>query len=255
MKICSLGSGSEGNCTYVESDHTRILIDAGFSAKEVETRLSQIGVDVQTVDGLVLTHEHADHIRGVGVLARRYDIPVFSNAGTFAGGRNQLGDLPVKKTVETGTEFDLGSLRVRTFSVPHDTHDPVGVVVRHGLETFAIVTDLGYVTSQVRDAVRGANVLLLEANHDLNMLVSGPYPWELKQRIKGRFGHLSNDDSFHFLEEFLHCDAATVVLGHLSQTNNHPELVRCRADQIFSSRPSVQYEIARQDLPGKIHTL
>lgn len=254
MKVCTLGSGSEGNCTYVESGDTRVLIDAGFSAREVESRLSLMGADVQKIDAIVVTHEHSDHIRGVGALARRHDIPVYANAGTFQGGGIVFGNLPKPLSFETGGTFHVGDLEIRTFSLPHDTNDPVGVAVKNGGARFSLVTDLGYVTPLVREAVRGSNILFLEANHDLNMLISGPYPWELKQRIKSRFGHLSNDDSFYFLKETLHDELTVVVMAHLSKMNNHRELVKCQAEQVLGIR-SVDFEVAPQDHPGKIHSI
>jgi phosphoribosyl 1,2-cyclic phosphodiesterase len=221
-----LGSGSRGNATYFEAEGVRILVDAGFSGKEVADRLQRIGVEVESLNALVLTHEHGDHSRGVGVLARRHGLPVYVTPAT------QKACGPIFTGRETvhpytpGSPFEIGPFRVDPFSTVHDAADPVAVAItstRCGSRV-GIATDLGRPTAGIRHALQGCHFLILEANHDEGLLRAGPYPPAVQERIASSHGHLSNHAAARFLKELLHPELVGVLLAHLSPENNHPEL-------------------------------
>lgn len=224
MKVTPLASGSSGNSFLIEADGSSILVDAGLSAKQTRERLETAGVDPTAVKAIVISHGHSDHVKGVGVLSRKYRIPVWTNRKTwqaveqFVGGVHRLGFF------ETGRSFQLEEFRVHPFSVPHDCVDPVGFRISSGGFTVGIATDLGTVTGLVANVLAGLNVVVLESNHDPQMLRDGPYPWELKQRVGGRLGHLSNTDSAGLLQRIVSDQLQAVVLAHVSETNNLPEL-------------------------------
>jgi phosphoribosyl 1,2-cyclic phosphodiesterase len=236
LRVCVLGSGSKGNCTYIESSDARILIDAGLSAREIERRLRQIGRSPAALDGVLISHEHSDHIQGVGALARRYKLPVYTNPATWLRGQHIVGTVDDRREFLTGMPFVLKDLVIDPFSLPHDADDPVAFRICWRRRTMAIVTDLGYASQLVRERIRGCHLLVLEANHDDAMLKAGPYPWPLKQRIGGKSGHLSNLQASQLLQHVLHDELEHVVLAHLSEINNHPDLARLTAQDILGSR-------------------
>ena len=233
LRVCVLGSGSKGNCTYIESPGARLLIDAGLSAREIERRLQQIGRLPDSLDGVLISHEHSDHIRGVGALARRYKIPVYANLGTWQGAETVVGLVQDLRPFCTGRPFLLKDLSIDPFSLPHDANDPVAFRVSWRRRIMAIVTDLGYPSQLVREHIKGCHLVVLEANHDDAMLKAGPYPWPLKQRIGGKAGHLSNLQSSELLRDVLHDELEHVVLAHLSETNNLPDLARLTAQEVL----------------------
>jgi len=230
-----LASGSSGNSTLIATERTRLLVDAGLSAREIERRLGAAGETLDRLDAIVVTHEHGDHISGLPVLARRLRRPVFLSeltAPTIAWN----GEPPPIELFRAGTRWTIGDIEVSSFSVPHDAADPVGFCFQvQGLK-IALVTDLGYIPDSIRFHIRGAHWLLLEANHDLDMLKVGPYPWAVKQRVMGRQGHLSNEAVARFIRHHLDPETRILVLGHLSEHNNHPDLVRLVARQALDSR-------------------
>ncbi len=223
IKFSMLASGSNGNACYVETRQARILIDAGLSALEIQRRLAQIGVACSSLDALVITHEHSDHIRGAGPLARRYGLPVYLNRGTFKSGSRWLGGLPRMREMRTGCPLRITDLNIETFTKCHDAADPVGMILSLDGIKIGMVTDLGRSTRMIEDRLKGCQGLILEFNHDLNMLEEGPYPRFLKQRIKSRDGHLSNEQAGDLLGAVCHADLKQVVLAHLSEKNNRPE--------------------------------
>ncbi|MDK9707484.1 MAG: MBL fold metallo-hydrolase [Desulforhopalus sp.] len=226
VRFSILGSGSRGNSVYIESGRTGILVDAGFSGKEMQSRLHKIGRDLHDVQAIFLTHEHNDHIGGVGVLSRKYRIPAYANPGTFAAGEARLGRLFSRMEFETGSEVAIGDLLVRSFSVSHDTADPVGFVVSDAQNSIGYCTDTGKVSHLMARRLSGCNALILEFNHNLEMLKNGPYPLPLQQRVRSSKGHLSNEDAATFLAELMGEHVHSVVLAHLSETNNTPRLAR-----------------------------
>jgi phosphoribosyl 1,2-cyclic phosphodiesterase len=221
-----LASGSKGNAMVVSSPQTSILVDVGLSGKELHRRLQQADVGATDLRGMVITHEHQDHVRGAGVVSRRYDLPVYLTQGTLENLPQQVGTLARPQLFRDGHSFLIGDLRITPFAISHDANDPVGLTIENDGCKLGICTDLGVVTQLVRKKLEGCQALVLEANHDRDLLLNGPYPWHLKQRIRSRHGHLSNTDSCELLRELVHDRLQVVVLAHLSETNNRPELVR-----------------------------
>jgi phosphoribosyl 1,2-cyclic phosphodiesterase len=232
LRICVLGSGSRGNAVYVSDGTTSILVDAGFSAREIDRRMRCRELDPGRLNAILLTHEHTDHVRGIERLVRRHRLPVYLTAGTLAGAPS-LRELPELSTITCGREFRIDSLTVRPFSIAHDARDPSGFSIGANGDRIGIATDLGHATALVQEHLRGCRLLILEANHDPQMLVDGPYPWFLKQRIRGRNGHLSNPESMALLAEVLHPGLEHVVLAHLSETNNSPEIALREAAKVL----------------------
>jgi len=209
----------------VASDETSLLIDAGLSYKETARRLGSVGVDPAGIQAVCITHEHDDHTAGLGVLQRKLDIPVYANAGTIQGlqrGRN-AGEFPWQ-VFTTGAAFAINDLTIEPFSVPHDAYDPVGFVIRCGTSEAGIVTDMGMATGLIRERLKGCGVMVLESNHDEYLLKNASRPWPLKQRIAGRQGHLSNEQTGELLAEIAGPHLAAVFLAHLSVECNRPEL-------------------------------
>jgi phosphoribosyl 1,2-cyclic phosphodiesterase len=219
----------------VATSRTRILIDAGLSRKETFRRLVEIREDPGKLDAILITHEHSDHVAGVARIARQLKIPVYMTRLT-APAIDWDGDLPAIETFQAGASFRIGDIDVASFTIPHDAVDPVGYTLNAEGVKIGIATDLGYIPESIHFHLRGANFLLLESNHDLDMLKVGPYPWSVKQRVMSRRGHLSNDLVSLFIRNSLDTSVATLVLGHLSEHNNHPEIVRLVAGQALASR-------------------
>ncbi|HIP52848.1 MAG TPA: MBL fold metallo-hydrolase [Chromatiales bacterium] len=225
MRFASLGSGSRGNALLVEAGDVRILVDCGFAAREIERRLAGIGVNPETLDALLVTHEHGDHSRGVGALARRYNLPVWMTAGTYAQHDwGDLSDLHFFTCHDRG--FRVGPLRVEPYPVPHDAREPCQYIFRHGGLQLGCLTDAGAVTPYMINALAACDALLLECNHDTRMLREGPYPPYLQARVGGRLGHLNNDQAADLVGRLDHARLRHLVVGHLSEKNNHPDLAR-----------------------------
>jgi phosphoribosyl 1,2-cyclic phosphodiesterase len=230
-----LASSSAGNCSLIATESTRILVDAGLSRKETFERLTQAGYDFERIDAIVVTHEHSDHVCGLVALAKRLDCPVFLSRLTAPC--IDWGEYtPKLELFQAGTSFTIGDIEIGSFTVPHDAIDPVGFTFRSQGLKYAIATDLGYLPDSVKFHLQGSDLVLLESNHDLEMLKVGPYPWSVKQRVMGRKGHLSNEVVSNFLKHDLDTTVSTVVLGHLSEHNNHPEIVRLIAAQALERR-------------------
>ena len=257
MRFCVLASGSRGNACYVETDNARVLIDAGLSGREIERRLDIVGEGAAELTALIVTHEHSDHIKGAGVLSRRYNIPVYMNRKTYESGRNTLGKLLRKEIIQTGQHFEIEDLKVETFTKCHDAADPVGLVLSLNGVSLGLVTDLGKSTSLVEDRLQGCRALVMEFNHDPEMLDKGPYPPYLKRRIKGRDGHLSNEQGGELLRKLCHENLGKVVLAHLSEQNNHPEKAYKQAAEVLGKCGLGQTDIwvSRQDEPGPMFEL
>ncbi|HYG23240.1 MAG TPA: MBL fold metallo-hydrolase [Verrucomicrobiae bacterium] len=252
MQFTILGSGSAGNCAYLETPETRVLIDCGFSAKQIRQRLASIGRTPENLTGILVTHEHIDHIHGLGVLAHKLNIPVYCNRATHDAIRFQFNVKIDCRLFATGGSFDLGDVHVETFSIPHDAQDPVGYVLRAGSASVAFLTDLGHMTKLVTERVRTANVLVLEANHDVKLLQDCPHrPWSLKQRILGRHGHLSNAAAADAIADVMSANLQHLFLGHLSRECNKPALAHAavmqRLEQIGASH--LPTTVASQDTP------
>lgn len=256
MLFSVLGSGSRGNCVYVESGRTAILIDGGFSGKEIGLRLQQVDRTIDDLDAIFLTHEHHDHIQGVGVMSRRCKIPVFANQGTFLGAEKRLKKLFARCEFETGERVEFQDLQVRSFSVSHDTRDPVGFVINGGDKTLGFCTDTGIASRLIEQRLRNLDGLILEFNHDPELLKNGPYPLPLKQRVRSNKGHLANEDAAQLLSNVLHDGMQQVVLAHLSETNNLPEIAYNEAVKALSSRFSEEIlTLSLQQSPTRLYSL
>lgn len=228
MRLCSIASGSSGNCIYVGDEHTHLLVDTGISKKRVEQGLLELDVKGEELEGILITHEHIDHIQGLGVFSRRYGIPIFATRGTIEGIKkcNSLGKLPegILHEINVDEKFQLGSLSICPFAISHDALEPSGYRIEDREEAVAVATDLGTYDSYIVENLKNLDGIVLEANHDIHMLEVGPYPYPLKQRVMGAMGHLSNELSGRLLCDILHDGLKAVVLGHLSKENNYAEL-------------------------------
>lgn len=223
MRVSVLASSSSGNATYIETPQHKVLVDAGLSGKKLNDLLHSIDRDLKDIDSVFITHEHTDHCRGVGVLARRYpQLTVYANAPTFAALPRSVGELPPDqlRVFDRGATLDLGDLDVESFGVSHDAAAAQFYQFQHDGKRFAIVTDTGYVSDHIEGTIRDADALVMETNHDLEMLREGPYPWSLKQRILGDFGHLSNEDGANAIMDVIGLKTKRIYLGHLSPHNN-----------------------------------
>ena len=243
VAITVLASGSKGNCTLISSGATRLLVDAGLSCRELLRRLTLCGESASGIDAILITHEHSDHVGGVNVLAKRLKVPVYMTAATYemyrryardsAGNRITLQRL---ETFEAGRAFEIGDVTVTPFTIPHDAVDPVGFTFRSEGIKVAVCTDLGYMPASVKHHIHGCQILMIESNHDLEMLRGGPYPWSVKQRVMSRVGHLSNDALADFLTTDYDGGAEYLILAHLSEQNNHPEIARMTAERALGEQ-------------------
>ncbi len=225
MELIALGSSSAGNSWLVSSSGAALLVDAGLSAGHITDTIIRAGVSPNSVCGIVITHEHGDHVRSAGVLARRFRIPIYGTQGTLSAMRPLIKHDERLETFVAGDEFVVGAFSVHPFSIPHDASDPVGFVVDDGKRRLAVATDMGTVTNVVRERIAGVHTAVIEANHDRQMLKDGPYPWPVKQRIDSGVGHLNNPDGFDLMVAAVRRGVGQVVLAHLSRTNNDPRLV------------------------------
>ncbi|MCF7853411.1 MAG: MBL fold metallo-hydrolase [Candidatus Pacebacteria bacterium] len=246
-----LGSGSRGNGIVVQSDDASILIDAGFSSREIQRRMCTVGLENLKLDAVLVSHEHSDHVKGLRVLAKQLDLPVFCNRGTGEVIKDRGLSPDQLSLFSAGASFTIRDMTIEPFSIPHDAMDPMGFIIRTPTHKVGIVTDLGHVSRMACHHLRECDILVLESNHDLDMLRQSTRPWSLKQRIISRHGHLSNDDSMALLQQILHPRTKHVVLAHASQDCNRYDLVRkCVTANLTSwQRPDVQAYVATQDTP------
>ena len=252
VRLTILGSGSAGNCAYLETDDTRILVDAGLSMRQVRQRLAGIGRGPENLTGILITHEHSDHINGLVALSEKLRIPVYCNRATKDAIEFQLRIKLDCRVFATGSGFDVGNIEVETFTIPHDAQDPVGFLLRTSAGNIGFLTDLGHATKLVLERVRAANVLVLESNHDVKMLQDCPHrPWSLKQRILSRHGHLSNEAAAEAAEHIMSADLRHLYLGHLSRECNRPDLalevMRERLEKLGANH--VRLEVTSQSTP------
>jgi phosphoribosyl 1,2-cyclic phosphodiesterase len=251
--VCVLASGSKGNAVYVSNEQTSVLFDAGLSGKEIERRMLARQLDPKSLTGIVVSHEHSDHIRGVGILSRRFNLPVYISPKTAQAASAQIGKLYQTSYFDCGKMFNIQGLTIRPFSTSHDAEDPAGFTISYNGQKVGLATDLGVATGMVQEHLKGCNLLILEANHDMDMLITGPYPWYLKQRIKSRNGHLSNEESCNLLGKVLHKNLTCVVLAHLSEQNNHPEKALNTVRQAVITQQSIlKFHVASQYTSSEI---
>ncbi len=250
LAVCVLASGSKGNAIYISDGFTSILVDAGFSAIEIKRRLKSRGLNPKEINAILVTHEHSDHIQAVGVLSRQLQLPVYvnrkiKNISSLASTVHEI------RTFTSGLPFQINNLVVHPFAVSHDAADPVGFTIGQNGKRIGLATDLGTVTPPVMENLKDCHLLIVEANHDLDMLVNGPYPWTLKQRIQSRSGHLSNKQSKNLLRELQHRRLQHVILAHLSEINNTPRKVLDEISTAFT-RKAPRLTVASQHHCGEI---
>jgi len=228
MRLCSIASGSSGNCIYVGDEHTHLLVDTGISKKRIEEGLKELEIKGDELSGILVTHEHADHIQGLGVFSRKYNIPIYATRGTLQGiqSAKSLGKMPeaLYHEIKADEEFSLGDILVHPFAISHDANEPTGFRFQSGKKKVAVATDLGKYDQYIVNNLKNLDALLLESNHDVHMLEVGPYPYPLKRRVLGDRGHLSNELSGRLLCDILHDNLKKVLLGHLSKENNYEKL-------------------------------
>ena len=226
LKFCSLYSGSSGNSLFVQSNNTKILIDCGTSAKKIENALESIDIDITDIDAILVTHEHSDHVQGLGTISKKHDIPVFANFETWNAMKTQKDKISNSniKIFENDTEFQIGNLQIFPFSTPHDAANPCGFSICNGTKKISIATDLGHITENIYTNIKDSKFMLLEANYEPEILKVSSYPYALKQRIAGPHGHLSNIDAGQTVSNLFGKELKEVMLGHLSKENNFPEM-------------------------------
>lgn len=256
MIFCSLYSGSSGNSTFVSSDNAKILIDAGLSGKYIEKAIVDIGESPKDIDGIFVTHEHIDHIKGVGIISRKYDIPIYANELTWNSMSRTLGKIKEYniKIIDNGN-ITIKDLNIESFSISHDAACPVGYSISCNGKKACIATDMGYFSEKVKNKISDADVILLESNHDIEMLKFGPYPYSLKRRILSDVGHLSNDACGKAIVDITNNNKKHIVLGHLSKTNNYPELAYKTVTNIIECNgikldKDVCISMAKRDTPS-----
>ena len=261
MRMCPLASGSSGNCIYIGSSNTHLLVDIGVSGKKAEAGLNSIGLTGKDINGILITHEHSDHIQGLGVFSRKYGIPMYATWATIEaiGTVKSLGniDSTLFKIVRPDEVFQVGDITVNPMRISHDAADPVAYRFRKGDKNLAVCTDLGCYTDYTSKCLSGMDVLLLEANHDIRMLENGSYPYPLKMRILGEKGHLSNEASGKLLSSVLHDNVRKIYLGHLSLENNYPDLAfeSVRMEITMGDNPyhasDFDISVAKRDVPSE----
>nr|WP_137939008.1 MBL fold metallo-hydrolase [Chitinivorax sp. B] len=224
MRFASLGSGSEGNALIIERNRTRLLLDCGFGLRDITTRLARSGLSPADISAIVITHEHSDHMNGIAPLARRFQIPVYASFGTFSAAAKMAQALPSLRPYDSHDTFEIGDLQIMPFPVPHDAREPTQHVFSDGQYRLGVLTDVGHITPLIETTLSGCHALVLECNHDLSMLSNGPYPYPLKQRVAGKFGHLSNEQAATLLQTIDTRPLQHILAAHLSKTNNHSML-------------------------------
>ncbi|OON90988.1 MAG: MBL fold metallo-hydrolase [Candidatus Epulonipiscium fishelsonii] len=237
MKLCTIASGSTGNCTYIKTDAAEILIDVGISGKKATTGLEKIGISPFNIQAIFITHEHLDHIRGVGIFSRRYNIPIFATYKTWQVIDTKIGKVENinKKIIETNTLIIWKDLTIKAFNINHDAVDPVGFIIKSKNKKLGILTDVGEIDHTIIKELEDCNGLVLEFNHDENMVWACKYPYKVKRRILGRYGHLCNDNAAKILIDVYNKKLKLVVLAHLSNDNNIPELAYLSAKTLLDS--------------------
>jgi phosphoribosyl 1,2-cyclic phosphodiesterase len=238
IRFSVLASGSTGNAFYVETDRNSLLVDAGLSGKQMEQLFKQIERDMKQLSGILVTHEHSDHIKGLGVIARKYKLPIYANEKTWRAMEGLIGDIPTEQkfVFQMGTVKTFGDLDIESFGVSHDAAEPMFYVFHHEGKKLVLITDTGYVSDRMKGIIKNADVFVFESNHDVEMLRMGHYPWNIKRRILSDVGHVSNEDAGLALADVIGDNTKRIYLAHLSQDNNMKDLARMSVTQVLASK-------------------
>lgn len=257
LTYCPLSSGSKGNCHFAATKRTAVLIDAGGSAKSIKTQLACLDISPKRLDGILITHEHIDHIAALDVLCKNFEIPVYANEKTAACIIKKYPRIErYIRYFKTGENFYINDLDITPFKTPHDCAESVGFSLYSGMRKLTIATDIGHISKRMLEQFRHSHILVLEANHDMDMLLNGPYPPSLKRRIMGSNGHLSNDACGEALSHLLSCELQQVVLAHLSQENNRPEIAYGTVSSRLSDEScDLPVDVAYQDKRGPVYRI
>ena len=256
MIFCPLYSGSSGNSIFVSSENAKVLIDAGLPGKSIETAMNKIGQTTANIDGIFVTHEHIDHTKGIGVISRKYDIPIYANAQTWSAMENSIGKIKEHNIkIFDENSISIKDIEVESFNISHDAACPNGYSISSGKKKACVATDLGYFSQEVKNYIEDADIILLESNHDVEMLKFGPYPYTLKRRILSNVGHLSNEDCGNAIVSIANKKFKNIILGHLSKTNNYPELayqtvINILRENNITLGKEVTVNMAKRDMPS-----
>lgn len=258
FNFCSLYSGSSGNCSLVETDYTKILVDAGNSAKKIDEALQRNSINISDIDAILVTHEHSDHVKSIGTISSKYNIPIFANKETWKSMPEQAKKVSdeCKKIFELDSDFEINDLKVHAFSIPHDAANPCGFSFFNSNKKISIATDIGHVTNSLLENLSGSKFALLEANYDPNILKYSRYPYNLKRRISGPNGHLSNSESGNLISTLIQSGLNNAMLGHLSKENNFPELAyKTVVEELIHNHydeSSISIRVAKRDTPSQM---
>ncbi len=254
MRLSILGSGSSGNATFVESGDARVLVDAGFSCKKIEEKLSKIDICPKTIKALLITHEHTDHISGAGIFSRKYDVPIYITQKSFEAGKEKIGKVKDENIKIISRDFNICNMNIVPFEVMHDAEQTVGYEIKNSEgKKISLANDIGYITNGVKEHFKGSDAILIESNYDYNMLMNGPYPWELKNRVKGKNGHLSNLDCAKFIKSIYHEFMQKVYLVHISKDNNtYNTAFRTVNEHLKDEGVNINIEVAEQEKTTEI---
>ncbi len=258
FKFCNLFSGSSGNCSFIETENEKILVDCGVSSKKINEALVSINTKLEDISAILLTHEHVDHTKALSIICKKYNIPIYANEKTFNNINQEIVDSS-KHVFNTDENFEIGDLKVFPFSIPHDAADPCGFNVSYNNLKVTVATDIGHITNSVFDKLVGSNFVLLESNYEPEMLKCSKYPYMLKKRILGPNGHLSNEDASHVVSHLIKNGSNNIMLGHLSQQNNFPELAyQTVMEEIIScglNTHNLKLSVADRLKPNKLYEI
>lgn len=260
LKFCSLYSGSSGNCQYIKTENATIIVDAGLSGKRIQQEIVNIGEDPKKIDAIFITHEHVDHIQGAGIMSRRLDIPIYANEKTWEAMSPCIGEIKPHNMKILDEHVQIGDLTIKSFDISHDAAHPVGYNIFYKNKKISIVTDTGCVNETITNSIMDSDLLLVESNHDEDMVLIGPYPWPLKKRVLGEFGHMSNDTAGHLIAKIIKKGTEIVLLGHLSKENNFPELAYKTVESILLENsicvnPGICLDLTYRDKSSKVYEI
>lgn len=260
LKFCSLFSGSSGNCQYIKTENTTILVDAGLSGKKIQQEIVNIGEDPKKVDAIFITHEHIDHIQGAGIMSRRLNVPIYANRKTWEAMGTYIGDIKSENIKILDECAEVGDLSIMPFDISHDAAHPVGYNIFYKNKKISLVTDTGCTNDLIINSIMDSDLLLVESNHDEDMVLIGPYPWTLKRRVLGEFGHMSNDTAGSLISRVVRRGTEIVLLGHLSKENNFPQLAYKTVENILKENfidvnPGICLEMTYRDKSSKVYEI